>query len=55
NRHKLKHRKFHQNLRKHFFTLRVVELWNKLPRKVVECPSSEIFKSCLDMVLGKLL
>jgi len=34
NRHKLKHRKLHLNMRKNFFTLRVMEHWNRLPREV---------------------
>jgi len=46
--HKLKHRKFHLNLRK-FFTLRVTEHWNRLPREAVE-----IFKTRLDKVLCSL-
>jgi len=53
--HKLKHRKFHLNMRKNFFTLRVTEHWNRLPREVVESPSLEIFKTCLDKVLYNLL
>jgi len=33
NGHKLKHRKFHLNMRKNFFTLRVMEHWNRLPQR----------------------
>jgi len=53
--HKLKHSKFHLNMRKNFFTLRVMEHWNPLPREVVESPSLEIFKTRLDKVLCSLL
>ena len=31
-------------MRKNFFTLKVTEPWNKLPKEVVESPSLEIFK-----------
>ncbi|KFV80490.1 hypothetical protein N308_07763, partial [Struthio camelus australis] len=55
NGHKLKHRKFHLNLRKNFFTVRVTEHWNRLPRGVVESPSLEIFKSRPDVILGNML
>jgi len=55
NGHKLKHRKFQLNMRKNFFTLRVTEHWNRLPRGVVESPSLEIFKTHLDEVLCSLL
>jgi len=54
NGHKLKHRKFHLNMRNNF-TLRVTEHWNRLPREVVESPSLEIFKTRLDKVLCSLL
>jgi len=55
NRHKLKQRKFHLNRRKNFFTLRVTEPWNRLPREVVESRSLEIFRTRLDKVLCSLL
>jgi len=55
NRHKLKQRKFHLNMWKNFFILRVMEPWNRLPREVVESPSLEIFKPRLYKVLCNLL
>jgi len=50
NRHKLGCRKFHMNIRKNFFTLRVTEHWNRLPREVVECQGT--FKTCLGAFLS---
>ena len=55
NGHKLKHRRFPLNIRKHFCTVRVTEHWNRLPGEDVESPPLEIFKICLDVVLGNLL
>ncbi|KAK4831658.1 hypothetical protein QYF61_018625 [Mycteria americana] len=52
NGHKLKHRRFHLNIRKHFFTVRVTKHWHRLPREVV---SLETVKSHLDTVLGNQL
>ena len=51
---KLEQRKFHANKRKNFFTVRVMEHWNRLPREVVESPV-EILKTYLDTDLCNLL
>ena len=51
NGHKLEHRKLQTNTRKNFFTVRVMEHWNRLPREVVESPTMEIFKTNLDNFL----
>ncbi|KGL75529.1 hypothetical protein N309_03679, partial [Tinamus guttatus] len=51
NGRKLKHQKFHRNLRIFSLTGRVTEHWNRLPREFVESPSLEIFKTCLDAAL----
>jgi len=38
-----------------FFTIRVVKLWNGLPRAVVEAPSLKTFKARLDGALSSLV
>ena len=48
---KLEYSKFHTNMQKNFFMVRVTEHWNRLPGEVVESPSMEIFKTCLDAYL----
>jgi len=55
NVHKLKQRKFRLNRRKNFFTLRVTEHCNGLPRGTVGSPSLEILKTHLEAVLCNLL
>ena len=37
-----------RNIRKHFFTLRIVDTWNSLPEDVVNAPSVNSFKNRLD-------
>ena len=54
NSHKLEHRKFCTNMQRNFFTVRVTEHWNRLPREVVESHSLEIFKTHLDAYLCNL-
>jgi len=55
NRHKLEHRKFHTNMRKNLFTVRVTGHWYRLPREVVESPFLKILRTCLDSFLCNLL
>ena len=55
NGHKLKHRKFHLNIRKNFLTMRVVTHRNRLPREAVESPSLETVKIQLDTALTNQL
>ncbi|KFP19869.1 hypothetical protein Z169_07061, partial [Egretta garzetta] len=52
---KLNQGRFRLDIRKKFFTMRVVKHWNRLPRGVVEAPSLEIFKARLDGALSNLI
>ena len=43
------------DIRREFFTQRVVTHWNRLPKEVVDAPSLGAFKARLDVALGSLV
>jgi len=52
---KLKEGRFRLDIRKKFFTMRMVKHWNRLPREAVAAPSLEVFKARFDGVLSSLV
>ncbi|KFP51905.1 hypothetical protein N323_04890, partial [Cathartes aura] len=52
---KVKRGRFGLDVRKKFFTVRVVRHWHRLPREAVDAPSLEAFKARLDGALSNLI
>ncbi|KFR13880.1 hypothetical protein N306_00429, partial [Opisthocomus hoazin] len=52
---KLKEGRFRLDIRKKFFTMRVVRHWHRVPREAVDAPSLEVFKARLDGALSNLV
>ncbi|KFZ45917.1 hypothetical protein N321_13891, partial [Antrostomus carolinensis] len=52
---KLREGRFRLDIRRKFFTQRVVRHWNRMPREIVDAPSLEAFKARLDGALGSLI
>jgi len=52
---KLREDTFRLDIRKKFFTIRVVKPWHRLPRETVEAPSLGIFKAGLDGTLSNVV
>ncbi|KFQ26459.1 hypothetical protein N332_01463, partial [Mesitornis unicolor] len=52
---KLQEGRFRLDIRKKFFTVRVVRHWHRLPREVMDAPSLEVFEARLDRALGSLV
>ena len=52
---KLRQGRFRLDIRRKFFTQRVVTQWSKLPKEVVDAPSLKAFKARVDEALDSLV
>ena len=52
---KLRQGRIRLDIRRKFFTQRVVTHWNKLPKEVMDVPSLDAFNVRLDVALGSLV
>jgi len=51
----MKEGRFRLEVRKKFFSMRVMRHWNKFPREAVAAPSLAVFKARLDGALSNLV
>ena len=52
---KRKEGRFRSDIRKKFFTVRLVRPWDGLPKEVVDVPSLAVFRAGLDGTLSNLV
>ena len=52
---KLKEKRCRLDIRKKFFTMRIVRHWHRLPREAVAAPSMEVFKARSDRAWSNLV
>ncbi|KFP08678.1 hypothetical protein N300_02566, partial [Calypte anna] len=52
---KLEEGRFRLDIRKKFFSVRVVRHWHRVPREAVDAPSLEVFKARLDGAVSNLV
>ena len=51
----MKEGRFRLDIRKKFFTMRMVRHWNRLPREAVDAPSLAVFKARLYGAFSNLI
>ena len=52
---KLGQGRFRLDIRRKFFTERMVMHWNRLPEEIVDAPSLDALKARMDVALGSLV